>query len=1208
MKGGEGAKGGDDKAKGDDGKMGGGDVGVEQKDCGGGAECVLHDDGTGMMRLTPVRVDDWVGGGFLLHDGEGRRNSDDDSDTGDDNNEVVVVQDAFGSPVSTKKSTLEKVFRKAKSQINRELIAFIAGISVVRKDADEEDQRHLDKALSIAERCIHETIDSFRENVKDEVDQLEDMRKCCASGGLGKRWCTKLLFILTHCSRLVLGEEDSPGAAGTPAYFTSVRNKKGRSTVKRGQSVGTFLAVDKQMKVHSSSKRSTGMHSPRSRFSPPIVRSLTTPHTSMKNSLKMLQDLQIQDKDTAGDGKLSSPPSTPPHSGSLSLRHGGVPSPLGRSVATAIEGCIDEYEEPKTPRSSNYSAPLQLHGDSKGKTPTEFLQWKKKQELASPFVNQTDDGGSRPETAESYQKESLVTKMKPCSSKESSEDSAPSHDTSACVQTQEATRDAGVIRICDICGHNMHEFESKAHRKFCDEFNQRYGKGFIRDNNLDILINAIGAEADELLQTTDTYWSPVAENILIDILAASKQAVALQPDHSSIPALRCKEVLQTLEKRIANSTVAQTKEPGVISCHALGAHALNLISRKAEYLSSSEISSMDGSFTSEGPFADSVSAWGSACMDDYEILKPISKGAFGRVYLARQCETGELYAIKVMRKADLIRKNMVESARNERNILAMASNPFVIRFFFSFTSRENLYIVMEYAPGGDLASLLQSLGALNEDVARQYISEAILALEYCHAQGIIHRDIKPDNLLISADGHVKMTDFGLSCFGVIDRTDPTEDIEKDTSKIGSFPSSPVKRFGGLHHRSASGLPNFDATQSPASKADMKAAAIQSPRLIGKPDSPRSAVGTPDYLAPELLLGIGHGMEADWWSIGVVLFEAVVGSPPFASSTPEKIFENILERRINWPEGGSLSPELVDLLERLLCSEQTARLGYNGAMEVKMHPWFAGVDWSTLSRQKAAFIPVTTEDTDTSYFNSKEVSQLSLTLDLESVRSSVSTAAGSQWPSAGPSPLASTRSRLSLRSYERGPPIKSLIRSNPVSARDLNTGSQLEGDPQHHADLTVQAAAFALEQYQKKFVTNCLNCSESDSASIDNCVYDAQYWNPGDLPDSHPGSPAIPAVSEQYRQLTEQNLAAMGSPKKLELRIPHASGTSEATAEAEAEAIWAEFDNPPDPSAFDKIRSNASSPIRPFRGEAPNKANHGRSMSCFSTPRKKFDEM
>ncbi|KAG8097942.1 hypothetical protein GUJ93_ZPchr0013g33953 [Zizania palustris] len=143
-------------------------------------------------------------------------------------------------------------------------------------------------------------------------------------------------------------------------------------------------------------------------------------------------------------------------------------------------------------------------------------------------------------------------------------------------------------------------------------------------------------------------------------------------------------------------------------------------------------------------------------IDDFEIIKPISRGAFGRVFLAKKRTTGDLFAIKVLRKADMIRKNAVESILAERDILITVRNPFVVRFFYSFTSRENLYLVMEYLNGGDLYSLLRNLGCLDEDVARQYLAEVVLALEYLHSMHIVHRDLKPDNLLIAHDGHIKV--------------------------------------------------------------------------------------------------------------------------------------------------------------------------------------------------------------------------------------------------------------------------------------------------------------------------------------------------------------------------------------------------------------------------------------------------------------------
>ncbi|KAG0501742.1 hypothetical protein HPP92_001814 [Vanilla planifolia] len=143
-------------------------------------------------------------------------------------------------------------------------------------------------------------------------------------------------------------------------------------------------------------------------------------------------------------------------------------------------------------------------------------------------------------------------------------------------------------------------------------------------------------------------------------------------------------------------------------------------------------------------------------IEDFEIIKPISRGAFGRVFLAKKRITGDLFAIKVLKKADMIRKNAVESILAERNILISARNPFVVRFYYSFTCRENLYLVMEYLNGGDLYSLLRNLGCLCEEMARLYMAEVVLALEYLHSLNVIHRDLKPDNLLIARDGHIKV--------------------------------------------------------------------------------------------------------------------------------------------------------------------------------------------------------------------------------------------------------------------------------------------------------------------------------------------------------------------------------------------------------------------------------------------------------------------
>ncbi|XP_038893957.1 probable serine/threonine protein kinase IREH1 isoform X2 [Benincasa hispida] len=324
-------------------------------------------------------------------------------------------------------------------------------------------------------------------------------------------------------------------------------------------------------------------------------------------------------------------------------------------------------------------------------------------------------------------------------------------------------------------------------------------------------------------------------------------------------------------------------------------------------------------------------------IDDFEIIKPISRGAFGRVFLAKKRTTGDLFAIKVLKKADMIRKNAVESILAERDILISVRNPFVVRFFYSFTCRDNLYLVMEYLNGGDLYSLLRNLGCLDEEVARVYIAEVVLALEYLHSLGVVHRDLKPDNLLIAHDGHIKLTDFGLSKVGLINSTDDL--------------SGPAV--------SGTTLLGYD-------EPTMSASEHQQERR-----KKRSAVGTPDYLAPEILLGTGHGATADWWSVGIILFELIVGIPPFNAEHPQTIFDNILNRKIPWPQiPEEMSHDAQDLIDRLLTEDPHQRLGAIGASEVKQHMFFKDINWDTLARQKAAFVPTSESALDTSYFTSR----------------------------------------------------------------------------------------------------------------------------------------------------------------------------------------------------------------------------------------------
>eukprot|EP00887_Chlorella_sp_A99_P007617 scaffold20.g7617.t1 len=590
--------------------------------------------------------------------------------------------------------------------------------------------------------------------------------------------------------------------------------------------------------------------------------------------------------------------------------------------------------------------------------------------------------------------------------------------------------------VCRVCEEAVGRDMLPRHSSVCARLASICKPGQAVDASLTVLGNAV----EELLGEPSLDGPNFAA--LEDLVVACRQAASLQPDGTRQPQQRCGVIAEQLAALVEAAGEGSPAGPPPLQAEASGgssggasasgdfstggplsaeteayaAWVLRLVRSKLgelrAVLPGRPTDSSGGGSGASTPHAGSGGV-SSMSIDDFEILKPISRGAFGRVYLARKRATGDLFAIKVMRKADLIRKNMVQSVKNERNILAMANNPFVVRFYYSFTSRDNLYIVMEYLNGGDCYSLLRSLGALSEEVARQYVAETVLALEYCHTQGIIHRDLKPDNLLISSCGHIKLTDFGLSCFGVIDSTDPSaRPMDVDSSSAPASPKSGRSSVAGLH--GASGLTPEQLLHSPASKADLREASL-SPRVVAGGEEQRRAVGTPDYLAPELLLGTGHGLEVDWWSLGAILYEFVVGRPPFSADTPEAIFQNILDRAVTWPpeeEGEEpLSAECRDFIERLLALDSRQRLGHRGAGEVKLHPWFAGVDWPSLARQKAAFIPAPDCETDTSYFSSKPVSQLSLALDLESCRSEAvdGGAAGALSPSSLPTSRASSKS-------------------------------------------------------------------------------------------------------------------------------------------------------------------------------------------------------
>jgi len=282
----------------------------------------------------------------------------------------------------------------------------------------------------------------------------------------------------------------------------------------------------------------------------------------------------------------------------------------------------------------------------------------------------------------------------------------------------------------------------------------------------------------------------------------------------------------------------------------------------------------------------------------------------------------------------------------ERDILAEADNDWVVKLYYSFQDKDNLYFVMDYIPGGDLMSLLIKKGIFDENLARFYIVELTCAIESVHAMGFIHRDIKPDNILIDKKGHIKLTDFGL-CTGFRWTHD-----------------SKYYQRNGEHARQ-------DSMESwSQSGVEIVPKPLERRRLLGKNRSKaHSIVGTPNYIAPEVLLRNGYTQLCDWWSVGVILYEMLVGQPPFLANTAEETQYKVINWRhtLQIPRVANLSDEASDLILRL-CKNEEERLGKN-VNEIKEHPFFADVDWSKdLRALKAPYEPKIKHPTDTSNFD------------------------------------------------------------------------------------------------------------------------------------------------------------------------------------------------------------------------------------------------
>ncbi|XP_077244564.1 uncharacterized protein LOC143884713 isoform X2 [Tasmannia lanceolata] len=342
-------------------------------------------------------------------------------------------------------------------------------------------------------------------------------------------------------------------------------------------------------------------------------------------------------------------------------------------------------------------------------------------------------------------------------------------------------------------------------------------------------------------------------------------------------------------------------------------------------------------------------------VDDFELLTIIGRGAFGEVRLCREKTTGHVYAMKKLKKSEMLRRGQVEHVKAERNLLAEVDSACIVKLYCSFQDEEFLYLIMEYLPGGDMMTLLMRKDTLTEDEARFYVGQTILAIESIHKRNYIHRDIKPDNLLLDRYGHMKLSDFGL-CKPL------------DSS---SFPNLNENDVVGRNLK-----PSLDNDKQ--SNVPLTPKRTQQEQLLHWQRNRRmlaySTVGTPDYIAPEVLLKKGYGMECDWWSLGAIMYEMLVGYPPFYSEEPMSTCRKIVNWRthLKFPEEAKLSAEAKDLISKLLCNVEQ-RLGTKGAHEIKAHPWFKCIQWDKLYQMEAAFIPEVNDELDTQNFEKFEES-------------------------------------------------------------------------------------------------------------------------------------------------------------------------------------------------------------------------------------------
>lgn len=275
----------------------------------------------------------------------------------------------------------------------------------------------------------------------------------------------------------------------------------------------------------------------------------------------------------------------------------------------------------------------------------------------------------------------------------------------------------------------------------------------------------------------------------------------------------------------------------------------------------------------------------SVSIEDFETIRMLGRGEYGKVLLVRKKASGELFALKILKKKLISEKNQIQHTKAERSILQRADHPFIVRLRYAFHSSLKLYLALEYCPGGELYFHINQQKTFPEARAKFYAACIVLALDYLHSLNIIYRDLKPENIVIDSEGYPKITDFGLAKENISFR-----------------------------------------------------------------DMTKTVCGTPEYIAPEIILRQGHGQAVDWWSLGCIIYEMLIGLPPFYLEERREIYRNIIQKQVKFT--APINPVARDLITKLLKKEPSQRLGTNGGTEIMRHEWFREINWNELYARRA----------------------------------------------------------------------------------------------------------------------------------------------------------------------------------------------------------------------------------------------------------------